>query len=497
MAETDNINANTSRNLDAEGNPLHPSIYEFEYIKFIKEGKEVDVAEKRLVTSLEIVEELYSPVLTGKMVIRDNENFFEEFGLSGQEIVKVGILRPDWAENNSENTIELDLVVQDYSLFDKTTESINVQEYHLNLISSVAFVSRLQQISLSATGSPVDEIKRIFKDYLPQVSIREDISPFRSGQGRKTDTEKYACHVNNLKTIITNRTPLQAIDWLKRCCYDNFWSPFFIWSSMLYDKSIRLASWRNINDPELNPIYGAGGSEGETPYVYKPFKESDSGDGNKGERQRHLKELSSKIIGIRSNLSLNKLQQTVAGAGPANITEIIDLNSRSYIEKKSKLAPETKPQYRNQDQEAEEPISFNYLQNLDGVDPYKFDSDNLTANKDLFYFPLSPYGDGYLSAAEITFEAQEYFKHYKSSIESVTHDITIYGDEAVHPGRRIKIEIPKALDTSENDPGIDELISGTYIVLVTVHTFKSGVYVNRLKIAKESKYNPEFEIEER
>jgi hypothetical protein len=70
MAETDNINANTSRNLDAEGNPLHPSIYEFEYIKFIKEGKEVDVAEKRLVTSLEIVEELYSPVLTGKMVIR-------------------------------------------------------------------------------------------------------------------------------------------------------------------------------------------------------------------------------------------------------------------------------------------------------------------------------------------------------------------------------------------------------------------------------------------
>lgn len=521
MADSDKINSNTSRNFDAEGKPLLPSVYEFEYIKFIRSRPgenqqldslsfergifddarsssnflEVNVADKRLVTSLEIIEELYSPVVTAKMIIRDNSNFFEDFGLSGQEIVKVGINRPGWKENNDDNKIEIDFVVQDYSLFEKTTQSINVQEYHLNLISSVAFISRLQQISLSVKGSPVEGIKKIFKNYLPNVSIRENITRLGSTRGRKVeDKNKYECQITNLKTVITQRTPLQAIDWLKSCCYDQKESPFFVYPSTLYDRTIRIASWRHITDDSLNPIYGAGGTIGEKPYVFKPFRETSSPSGESDEdRRKHLEELASKVISIRSNLSLNKLQQTVGGGGPTHVTDVVSLNDRSYTQRQDILNPEYKKKYESDKGFTNlEPINFQYLQAIDGLNVNQNNFQVNNASRELFYLPVSQYGNNWSSSPELKFDSKRSFNHYKSTIESVNHEITIYGDEAVCPGTRIKIEIPKAVDTSRQEPGVDESLSGTYIVLVAVHTFRDGIYFNRLKITKDSVYNPKF-----
>ena len=73
------LNSNTSKNLDADGKPLYPSVYEFEeFIMINKSGAEKDIT--HLVTSFVIAEEIFSPILTAKIRIRDNENFFEEFG---------------------------------------------------------------------------------------------------------------------------------------------------------------------------------------------------------------------------------------------------------------------------------------------------------------------------------------------------------------------------------------------------------------------------------
>jgi len=92
---------------------------------------------------------------------------------------------------------------------------------------------------------------------------------------------------------------------------------------------------------------------------------------------------------------------------------------------------------------------------------------------------------------------KEKLNHYKSTIGSISHDITIYGDEAIYPSRKIEILVPKAVDTSRQEPGIDESLSGIYIVLVAVHTFKDGIYFTRAKITKEAKYDPEFKTTKR
>jgi len=477
MAVSDNNNANTSRNFDAEGNPLFPSVYEFEYIKFIKQGKEVDAAKKRLVTSLEIVEELYSPIVKAKIIIRDNENFFEEFGLNGQEVVKVGILRKALLKEQDDRVIELDLVVENYSLFEKTTESITVQEYHLNLISPIAFLSRLQQISQSVKGSPVDGIKDIFEKYLP-IAKERVLAP--------GDSPGDFCQVNNLKTVITKRTPLQAIEWLRSCCYDSIGSPFFVFPSFA-SGNMHIKSWGSITNEAINPVY-------PKPYVFKPFKETVS-DAAAG--PGHLEELASKIISLRSDLSLNKLQNTLDGGGPASVTEIVDFNDRSYTDQLDTLKPEYKKVY-NQDDPILDPISFNYLEKIEGVKGVdRLDNMFETAKKEVFYLPVSPYVDGYKASPEIKLAAKEEKNHYESTIGSITHDITIYGEDQLIPGVRIKIEVPKAVDTSRQEPGVDESLSGTYIVLVAVHTFKDGIYFTRAKITKDSQYNPKFNTEKR
>ena len=384
MADLDNTNSNTSRNFDAEGNPLFPSVYEFEYIKFIKqrnlpsgqtldqESAEVDVRKRRLVTSLEIVEELYSPIVKAKMIIRDNENFFEEFGLNGQEIVKVGIRRKALYPNQNDRVIDLDLVVENYSLFEKTTESITVQEYHLNLISPIAFLSRLQQISLSVKGSPVEGIKSIFEKYLP-IAKRKVIEAVPSSQAYSGNTTPYYCFVNTLKTVITKRTPLQAIEWLKSCCWDKIGSPFFV-SPSFATGNMHIMSWGAITDDIVNPPH-------PRVYIFKPFKETVS-DASAG--PGHLEELASKIVSLRSDLNLNKLENTVDGGGPASVTEIVDFNNKSYTDQLDTL----NPKYRNSFPAADrtlDPISFDYLEEIDEV---KLVSrpDNMfeTAKKEIF-----------------------------------------------------------------------------------------------------------------
>ena len=120
-----------------------------------------------------------------------------------------------------------------------------------------------------------------------------------------------------------------------------------------------------------------------------------------------------------------------------------------------------------------------------------------TAKKEVFYLPVSPYVDGYKASPEIKLAAKEEKNHYESTIGSITHDITIYGEDQLIPGVRIKIKVPKAVDTSQQEPGVDESLSGTYIVLVAVHTFKDGIYFTRAKITKDSQYNPKFDTEKR
>ena len=486
-------NSNTSRNLDADGKPLYPSIYEFDVFEMInKNGDRKNIS--HLVTSFVIAEEIFSPVLTAKIRIRDNDNFFESFGLDGQEIVKVRIKylgSLDGGEMVYEY-LEHEFVVKDYPLFEKTKESINVQEYEINLISPVAYLSRLQQMSRGVQENPIEAIRFIFEKYL--ATSKFDYRGEENG---------YLCKTNNLKAVITQRTPLQAIEYLRSLCFDKENSPFFVYATLV-DGGIIARSWLDIIDNITNPLYKP--AEDEDSYRIKPFS-----DEAKPGTIESLKELRSKIISLSSNIKLDKLSQAVAG-GMGSVTEVIDLEKRSYDEER--VFPKTatiddKGAYRFRDEmnirrgigeatrtQVDLGFDFNFLKNLDFMSIADLAPvldnvlDDPRMSQSVYYLPIDPHFGEWISPAHLKREALPKARKYFANMETKTHEIGVYGDPNLKAGTKIKIEIPKAVDTNEDDPGIDETLSGFYIVSTSIHTFENGVYTNRLRIINDKNVIP-------
>ncbi len=491
-------NSNTSRNLDADGNPIYPSVYEFEEIQMInRNGDEKDIT--HLVTSFVIAEEIYSPVLTGKLRIRDNVNFFEDFQLDGREIVKVKIKYLDSIEENSFKTLTYQFVVNDYPLFEKTKESINVQEYEINLISAFSYLSRLQQISRSVEGNPVHAIEDIFKTYLAYSKF-----DYKS-------EERYPCLTDNLKAVITQRTPLQAVEYLKTLCYDEASSPFFVYTT-LQDNSIVARSWADIIDDSSNPTYQPTANHDSYQLLTGSIPDNTS-LATAGERVENLKYLRSRIISLNSNIKLDKLNQAVAG-GIGSVTEVIDFEARSYNEERVIPKTENIQQKTGTNEitaESDLPnfdenwilrgrgtslevdagdFDFTYLENLDfddGQRPRILDNilKDPRTSQSIYYLPISPYPGGFVSPAEIKYGVLPYVKKYKANMESAVHEIGVYGDPNLKSATKIKIKIPKAVDTTQDDPGIDDSLSGVYVISVSIHQFENGVYTNRLRIIKD------------
>ena len=98
---------------------------------------------------------------------------------------------------------------------------------------------------------------------------------------------------------------------------------------------------------------------------------------------------------------------------------------------------------------------------------------------------MDPYGQAFRSSSEIKKEALKDTKLYKANMDATSHELVTYGDLNLKAGGKIEIEIPKAVDTNEEEGGIDANLSGVYIISTTVHEFAGGVYTNQLKIIRE------------
>jgi hypothetical protein len=79
-------------------------------------------------------------------------------------------------------------------------------------------------------------------------------------------------------------------------------------------------------------------------------------------------------------------------------------------------------------------------------------------------------------------------------METMSHDIEIYGDFSFNPGKKIELEIPKAVDpvaqskvtNSDKSETLDKLLSGQYIVIAVQHKFRNDEYYITAKVKRDS-----------
>lgn len=431
-----------------------PSAYKVVRFECINQnGATFDIS--RLVTSFTITEELLSPLIVLNIRVRDNINFFEDFSLNGQEKIAIELER--YSKKGTDvkkepRRVKLRFAVKEYPNYQKTASEPNIQEYNIVAVSEFGYSSMLMRISRSIKGNPVDNIMKIFKD---ELDVQTDVQSI--------------C-VSSFDGIITIQSPLKAIEWLRSKAFDSNGAPIFVYSNITEDRVIVKG---------LSDIWSKNNGVMRT-YEYRQYV------ANKVNTVDFYEENAIRILDMKSNIKLDKLTQATQG-GFASKTNVTDYASKTFTEmvfdySKDPVVSTNKIDFKN---------AFNFRKNLTVGGASK-------GNKS-----LSDLADASISNISVNSQANyqgnpnsstgpvqtniSRAKSYYANLEAVSHQILVYGNFDLNPGKKIRIKIPKAIATNQAQQfELDESMSGVYVIAVAAHSFADGVYTAKLKIIKDS-----------
>ena len=443
----------------------------FNLIKFDitnSKGETRDI--RRLVESFTLTEEIFSPVITLSATIRDTINFFEDFAISGQEIINIEIDKiTDNAKVNAATpvkNIKLKLAVLEYPNYEKLATSPNIQKYGVVAISDFAYLSALKKISKSVKDAVITNIYNIFKTDLNVVIQLPSKIPTSKFDG-----------------IVTIQSPLRAIEWLRSKMFDSKGAPFFLYSR-ISNNIPRLSSWTEfITDTTYRK------------YVYRQLLQ------NTPNTPEAYAEAITRIVEMQSNIKLNKLDLAKAGAF-ASIVNVTDFGNKTWTQQvfNSDKSSSVSTSSLSTVADLKKQFGSSY------IDALSFFSNGPTT-KALSFTDMPNASMTNLNVNTIANPATNLnstsgpllsnianAKAFSARMNSVTHDITVYGDFYLNPGRRIELEIPKAVNIDKYGeslkPGTsytikDERISGSYIIAVATHVFSDGYYISKLRVISD------------
>ena len=460
MIEDTVVSRNTPKGVDTNSAVI-PSAYVVDSLEIRNQyGQVKDMT--TLVTSFTITEELFSPVIVLNAAIRDTINFFEDFSLNGQETLRVKLTKTDTANVDARSRkIDMVFTVKEYPNYEKSVSSLGSQEYNLIAVSDYAYLSMLQRISRSVKGNPIDNIQNIFS---------KDLNV------KRFNVPKLNPCITTFDGVITIQSPLKAIEWLRTKAYDAKGSPFFVYNNIL-DNKIICRSWFDMISARLYP-------SDDLPYKYSQYLLTQPGTA------ASYSENISRILNMKSNIKLDKLSQATSG-GFANKIEVTDYSKKTFIQKLFNIDTDSrieKDRLKRQRDIRDTTVYGSAMKFLTKGGAIK----NLTSMNDASISKLSTNTNSNSSGAPNVSGVYEQqlgaAKSYLANMESMSHEVVVYGDFKLNPGSKIRIEVPRS-DTHNNDQSsieLDESLSGEYIVAVAVHNFSEGIYTTRIKIIRDN-----------
>ena len=438
------INTNIQPGDNKAFNPSAMSIDAIEITNHAGQSKFI----QNLVVKFELVESLYSPVLQLKLGIKDALNFIEKFPIIGQETINILLSRNTLEQGTQE--IQLPFQVKKYPTFAKPAGE-NVQVYTIEAISPHGYRSLFKKISRSFKEPAESEIGRIIKE---DLEFESNYNVFGN------DTSKS-------RGLINIQTPLQAAEFFRKIAYDENGAPFFLYQAATGD--INFTSFSQLFDDKTNPIYN---TYVDARNFTKKFQNDESED---------YAERSKRILEVASNLNLSKYEQSRTGAF-ASQNNFLDWSDKSYTR-----------------------FEFDYDANISAtMEPNKV----LSSDTEIFAEPLNKlphqhceyisvnklaYGDD-LDYGFVKSENIAQTNAYHSLLNTYTHDIKLFGDFNLTPGRKIELKFPKSVDpeekkalTGDDDNDLfDNSLSGKYLITSVIHTIEGGEYYSDVRVKRDS-----------
>ena len=203
---------------------------------------------KNQVAEINIYESIEELSLTGTIAIVDDKSLYELINFNGTERIKLEMsgLGKD-TDPVFEKTFIMTNIVKQLKGNDKSSI------YVFDIIDEHGFISEAERLRGSYRGRIDDIVQRIS---LTQLNKSVDISyQFLSKKDRVDAVQ------DDIRVIIPNLSPINAIKWLLSRATTQTGSPFFLWAS-IHDENLRLGN--------LDVMYRQTPFNDKLPYTYNP-----------------------------------------------------------------------------------------------------------------------------------------------------------------------------------------------------------------------------------
>ena len=433
---------NVSRNIDSGTNKsITPGAYKIKLVElFNHAGESLEI--QNIITKITITESIYSNTLICKANVRDTTNLVEDFPLIGQERVRIKFERI--GEDGTDKGIDLEFYITEYPLYGRGREK-HVQVFSFTGISKHAYISRFKKISRAVEGLTSDEISNI---------ITKDLG-----------SDKFVLNnppISRFKGTINTQTPLDAAEWLRKKTFDDKQAPYYLYQTLNGD--INLSSHTELVEQEKYLDYYSSRDFNHQPNTEEDYLE-----------RKH------RILEITSDLKLGKIFQAIDGAY-ASENFYLDIGNKTFT------STEFSHSLEGNSLGKKSPFSSNFLIE-DELINNKFQSHHEYISTNAFAFDTAD-----KNYNEMKKESGGITKAFVENLETITHDLKLFGDFDLNAGKVIDIKLPRAVEpaiqrdvVSKTQNGyIDEHLSGKYLITSSIHTFENGEYFTQLKIKRDS-----------
>lgn len=216
--------------------PENVSGYIFESVLLQSDRAPAPFEISRIVTDIEIFEDITRPFLTAKLLLVDNSNLLNNIDLLGGEKVVIAVKSLAMDSKSVIKVFYIDEVTTDQKGFDNT----EVVAFHL--VEDIEYESNLLNVNKFYNDTVDNIIKKIASEFLHKEVVTNGFSS-----------------ESNIAVIIPNLHPLEAITWLVNSISTRDGYPYYVFSTLTLNKLVfmdlgSLIELQSIN-PEQNGAY--------------------------------------------------------------------------------------------------------------------------------------------------------------------------------------------------------------------------------------------------
>lgn len=202
--------------------------FTYESIIFLSDRVATPIELKGSVTDLTINEHIEKPWLTGSIALKDDEGFLQHVDVLGAERISVTLQSNDKGSRSFTKVFYIDKILANNRINDRSQIII------FHLIEDVGYNANLININRSYTGKCSEIIQKISSNYLAKQIVS-------TGNDRQ-----------NVKVIVPNMSPIEAMSWLKNRASTIDGYPFYLFSSIASESLIMADLGTLVSRPTVN-----------------------------------------------------------------------------------------------------------------------------------------------------------------------------------------------------------------------------------------------------